>query len=445
MKVYSVKNGVNTLCFMGNDTKKSSKHGKTKTIAAAALGGIISSVLVYKLSRPTPKACSDCVKSIAEGLSALSTEKVAPKSLSCVMDKNEFLEVISSLKEGNYRYSAENIKNFGFLADFHMHTIHSDGKISVPQLLEEISEYSNNLFKRTGKKFMFSLTDHDSVEGVKEALSIIEKKPEKYRNIKFIPGVELSFSHRAPNEKNPFEISEVLAYGINPFKFDKFCKNLQQKRSNCIDKMLDDICKLIPLTKFSRHELIEFYELNPECIMMNSHWQVFHYAQTKHALTIQASRKGVNPEIFYAETMKNIDIKQRNVSYLKQNNLLDHDINESDIISNIREKYHPNIINGKFVTPAESKFSDIIDALKDDGNVILAFAHPYFTAKKVNNPITVLNDFINNSKGLLQLSEGYHQAYPADVNMDEVKKVNGYLNKLMQIGGSDNHKEVYIL
>lgn len=138
---------------------------------------------------------------------------------------------------------------------------------------------------------------------------IISENPEKFRNVKFIPGVELSFSHKAPKASNPCEISEVLAYGFDPFKVDKYCDKLQARRNDTIDNMLADIRKALPLTDFNKDELIKTYNLNPDCLMMNSQWAVNHYAQTKHAVTIQASRRGLDASKLYSDTMNNIDVK----------------------------------------------------------------------------------------------------------------------------------------
>ena len=44
------------------------------------------------------------------------------------MNKEEFVKQILNLRKINYTYTPENIKNFGFQADFHMHTNNSDGK-----------------------------------------------------------------------------------------------------------------------------------------------------------------------------------------------------------------------------------------------------------------------------------------------------------------------------
>ena len=448
MKVYSVQSKYkNDVCFTNDKLKlKATLQDNKKGIlisAGVALGVLVSSVAVYKFHRPAGNNYSEFVKNLAVGVSAITGRKVNPFSLSCVMDKTEFVKEVSKLRGENYVYSPENIRKFGFLADFHMHTNHSDGNISVGKLLDEISQYSQNLFKRTGKKFMFSITDHDSVEGVKEALVIISKNPEKFRFVKFIPGVELSFAHSSPKSKNPFEISEVLAYGIDPFKFEGFCKKLQAKRTNMIDKMLQDIQQALPLTKFDKDELFKYFGLNPKILIMNSHWPVFHYAQTKHALTIQASRKGVAPDILYKDVMENIGSDHKNVWHLRQNRILDEDIDESYLIEDVRKSYAPHLEDNEFVSFGENQFEDLISELSDH-DAVLSFAHPYFTAEKFHNPKEILNGFVESSEGLLQLSEGFHQAYPSHVNMDEVDKVNAYLDNLIQIGGSDNHRPVYI-
>lgn len=443
MKVLSVQNTYKHSAYSPNSGNAPVK----KSVASPAgvmVGAIISAVAVHKITHPVKKVCSEYVKSLAAGVSEMTGKKINPLSLSCVMNKQEFIDQILKLRKNSYTYNAENMKNFGFQADFHMHTNYTDGKISVKKLLDEISDYSNKLFQRTGKKFIFSITDHDSVKAVKDALVLISENPEKFRNVRFIPGVELSFSHKAPKSSNPCEISEVLAYGFDPFKLDKYCDKLQSRRNDTIDNMLADIRKALPLTDFNKDELIKTYNLNPDCLMMNSQWPVNHYAQTKHAITIQASRRGIDASKLYADTMKNIDVKNRNIWYLKKNNVLDKDIDETNIISTVRKKYEPHLQNNQLILTNESSFENLIDLFKDDCNVVLSFAHPYFTAMKFHHPNKALNSFVYKSNGLIKISEAYHQAYPDDVSLQKVNETNDYLKHLIKIGGSDNHKETYI-
>ena len=172
MKVLPVSNSVVNRTYSPNSKGGCQKKGLVSP-SAVMIGGIISAVAVHKIARPAQKICSEYVKSLAAGVAEMTGKKVNPLSLSCVMDKSEFVHQILGLKKYNYSYTPQNIKNCGFQADFHMHTVYTDGKISVKKLLDEISEYSNKLYSRTGQKFNFSITDHDSVKAVKEALVII--------------------------------------------------------------------------------------------------------------------------------------------------------------------------------------------------------------------------------------------------------------------------------
>lgn len=443
MKVIPVQNSMKQQVYspkLGN--KPVSKAVKFPT--DIAVGALIGSLMIYKTSRLNVKDCSHYLKSLASGVSEMLGEKINPKSLSCVMDKAEFVSEILKLKKQNYIYTPENIKNFGFMADFHMHTNHSDGNISVGKLLDEISEYGNKLFARTGKKFMFSITDHDSVAGVKEALGIIAKSPEKFRNVRFIPGVELSFSHKAPKSSNPCEISEVLAFGFDPFKLSKHMDALQLKRVQTIDNMFSEIKKALPLTNFDKKEMLRTYNMNENCLMMNSHWAVNNYAQAKHAITIQASRHGQDSSKLFEEIIMPLDVKDRTLWHLKEKHVLDNDIGEAIQINNIRRKYQPHMVNNTLILNNENSFENLIDLFKGE-NVTMAFAHPYFTAEKFNFPVKVMNSFIHKSKGLIELSEAYHQAYPGNVSMSKVEEINEYLKQLIKIGGSDNHKAKYII
>ncbi|TNE34961.1 phosphatase [bacterium] len=82
------------------------------------------------------------------------------------------------------------------LADLHTHTVHSDGVLTVKQLFEKT--------KKIGLSGL-SITDHDTLSGVVEALSIVDNY-----NFKFITGVELT-THIKDKEIH------LLSYGVDPF------------------------------------------------------------------------------------------------------------------------------------------------------------------------------------------------------------------------------------
>lgn len=80
------------------------------------------------------------------------------------------------------------------IIDLHFHSIHSDGKLSVPELAA--------LIKNKGLKYC-SLTDHDTITGTNEL-----KKCLRGCDIAVIPGVELTALH-GENEIH------ILAYDFN--------------------------------------------------------------------------------------------------------------------------------------------------------------------------------------------------------------------------------------
>jgi 3',5'-nucleoside bisphosphate phosphatase len=84
------------------------------------------------------------------------------------------------------------------MIDLHLHTIHSDGKKTVPELAEMI--------KKSGLTHC-SLTDHDSVDGVAKLQQLLKKS----KNITVIPGVELSVMYKQQE-------LHILAYGFDVTK-----------------------------------------------------------------------------------------------------------------------------------------------------------------------------------------------------------------------------------
>lgn len=86
--------------------------------------------------------------------------------------------------------------------DLHMHSIYSDGTDTPAELVE--------LARKTGLVAM-SLTDHDTIEGVPEALEAAEG-----HHIRVIPGVEISCEYIVPPQAgNPSRKKEIHILGYN--------------------------------------------------------------------------------------------------------------------------------------------------------------------------------------------------------------------------------------
>lgn len=78
------------------------------------------------------------------------------------------------------------------LVDFHIHSKYSDGLLGMKEIVSSLKK--NNIK-------IFSITDHDSVAGIKEAIKVAKKY-----SMDFIPGIEISCD---------FEDKEVHLLGYN--------------------------------------------------------------------------------------------------------------------------------------------------------------------------------------------------------------------------------------
>ena len=79
-------------------------------------------------------------------------------------------------------------------ADLHMHSVYSDGTLTIKKLLD---------YAKSKRLDIIAITDHDSTEGVNEAIEY-----GKEINIKVIPGIELSTEHNG-------ESVHILGYFTN--------------------------------------------------------------------------------------------------------------------------------------------------------------------------------------------------------------------------------------
>ena len=160
----------------------------------------------------------------------------------------------SQLTKSDY----ENLAKRGFSFNLHIHTNHSDGMMSVKDLLEQASEYANTLKEiNPSSRFIIAITDHDTLESNKEALKIISKNPKKYENLGVVLGVELSAAYKNSEMFNSPLTYEMIAYSINPFEtsLNEDLLTLRNNRINLSKKIIESAKKLYPEYNFSYEEL----------------------------------------------------------------------------------------------------------------------------------------------------------------------------------------------
>ncbi len=174
---------------------------------------------------------------------------ISPLKLQSIIGPDEFKNVIQENSENRSFYTPgerptdkaeildsnklENVEALVFGGDCHIHTVNSDGSLTVEELLEQAVEYGDKYAKFNGKPFVIGITDHNTVKGCKQAVEIIAKNPDKYKNIRVVLGVEVSAKENDVNGcklKKPAKY-HMLAMCINPFdeKINNFFNYLQEE------------------------------------------------------------------------------------------------------------------------------------------------------------------------------------------------------------------------
>lgn len=134
-------------------------------------------------------------------------------SLMSILSPDKLKEILSKAKPENFSTgnNFENILNGEFRINLHMH-LNSDGTMSVRELLEQAARYAD--YRKTvlhkEDPVIIGITDHDMLEGSKEAVRIIAKTPERYRNIQVVLGAEFN-THYGMHQ------FEAIGYCLNPF------------------------------------------------------------------------------------------------------------------------------------------------------------------------------------------------------------------------------------
>jgi len=200
----------------------------------ALLNGINSNPENYAILRPIigPEEYSTIVKDFSHDEKFYSPGKT----------------IITEQKDG---FDLSGKTNYTYRANMHMHTVNSDGKMTVKELLDQGAEYANEVFKNlisnnpktTAKHapFTIAITDHDTLEGCKEAVKIISQDPWKYRNLRVILGCEMTVENKIiPQQlKSPVPI-HMLLHGINPFdtRLNAFLDSKKAARFDLINKII---------------------------------------------------------------------------------------------------------------------------------------------------------------------------------------------------------------
>lgn len=143
-------------------------------------------------------------------LKSMGLNSVETRLLDAIAGPDEVLNVMKLLDVGcidnpAYRCNFQNISSGKYKANFHIHTQHSDGELSVEDLLNQATKYARDV---NIPPYYQAITDHNTVEGCKEALRIIANDPQRFKDFKLVLGCEFSLKKRGHTVGlclNPFD------------------------------------------------------------------------------------------------------------------------------------------------------------------------------------------------------------------------------------------------
>ena len=113
-------------------------------------------------------------------------------------------------------------------ANFHIHTVHSDGGETVEQIVKQLKEQGIT---------HFAITDHDTVDGVEEGMRLAEQY-----GMNCVPGVEISAIFLDEVEGlDSTCTAHILALGFDVNEMRKQLEAYKQARQNIVAKLVDQL------------------------------------------------------------------------------------------------------------------------------------------------------------------------------------------------------------
>ena len=397
---------------------------------------------------------------IEEGMKKLIGCDIPASNFKNIMPPDELRGLLPDLKEENFISSKENQNTGIYSIDLDYQTSFSSGVENVFEILDNLADYADKYHQKTGKDFIFAITDRDSIEGLQHVLRIAGSDPDKFKHVKIVPGIKMSFAHRAPNSLIGYENSDMLIYGINPFSENvvDFVETTIQKRKSMMVNFINEVNNLYPEFAYS---IVEFAQQNgikykKDYCVANLYWRAREYAETKGDTEIKGISMVPDEIMSEAESilaeLDNLYLGSYETSYSALGTQIIKDENVNKSIKSVFDKYAPHFdeTKGRVVSLTENLYDDMIDCLsRESQKPILALASPYYLSHyyEQKNPDTFENvvefikDLQENSNDMLIAFESAAPSYDLDSNMtpEKIKNFNDFIREntnLYEVGGS---------
>lgn len=402
----------------------------------------------------------DYKKTLAEGLGIINID-----CLNSVISDEELKQYCIKFTEKCYMpgerkdklvldtHDLRYLENGEFVANLHCHTKNSDGLSSI----ENILNYANNIADKNGF-FLLGITNHDTIDGSKEALEILSSNPEKYKKLKVVLGLEIStVGINFKNQKEPVAV-HLLVYGINPFdkKLNEYLKNKSDLK---LKLAKETICKL---NEELSEELGFNFNLDEAALvheMVSKGQDEVAYPLKKYtAGKILLNYYCPDADFTYDKPIKKFKylFKSSEPYYKIYKKALEKYLNRYlpdipnsivNLISKaktIYDKSHPSLDN---MLEPFSSFEDAVEFISSLDYGYMCVAHPARTnAKKADTSVEnfytdLFENFTKSGKDRACFYEGYYQSYEGETLIKRLNDINKSACKfnLIPTGGLDSH------
>ncbi len=413
-----------------------------------------------------------------------------------IIGENEFKNIVENLQEINFMpgekkdltvldsHDDRYLKSGDFKANLHIHTVYSDGHITIDDFLNQAEELGNknlSLSQCSSMPLVVAITDHDCIDGAKEMLLKVSKSPQKFQNVRIVLGMELStITNKFKHLKKPLLIHTHM-FCINPF--DTKLNQLITQKSNLKKQLVDKTVQKInsELEKelnfdFNLEELGKIHAIilkgqDEVCIPMKKYTGakiLFNHYVLNNTETLSILNKNnidINKLNFYYPLQYKKLFKRKGgfiKNYKEALTLYLNEFTSDEQFKEIIEKKDENTENlikraFKICTDAHPSLTDMPEAffefeqtlkiLSEQDFGVFGIAHPARTLVwDVDSDLSSLFDnmfssFKQYGKEKALFYEGFYQSYEGSAYLEYLEPINKNALKygLLKTGGLDSH------
>lgn len=498
----------NPLPSLNQTVSNNLKNNVTKKIIAIGISAIAIGVGIFALvinSRKKKPPLDEGIKLLKNEYSKLVEKFPEDKSyyeklaleiglkpeeeykLSSIVGKTQLTSLLNKYTSKDFQVgdNFEGLKNLTYRVNLHNHTQVSDGTLSIQDLLEQARKWADRIAEKVKDDkppFTIAITDHDTLDAAQEAVHIIAKNPEKYKNLRVVLGSEFSISHVDPKDVTEPLNFELVGYSLNPFNKEmcNFLKSLRDSRIETSKKIIGEINSKVPNIDLNWDEAANFHPNLGKATSNGSIYILRQYAAFKYAAIEYSKFTGSRISVqelmgkYATDYLNKVDLREiaegdvqtyfRKLKLPNGVTLPDFSINK-DILKtfvDIKNDYVLNsqkLIDNKVIATPEQFFA----MYKNSGDSgMFGLAHPGFLntamySKDIDNFCTMhpendrghhlawrlFNHLHETGKDLFKCSETNYQSYDKSADRKKwAEKMNGLAANfnLLKTGGIDCHK-----